>query len=67
MTTYPFTTITALRGSYPRWMIQRSVCESGCCKVYEAILTEGTASRVIVRHTLGELAIRLDHVTKEKQ
>lgn len=37
------------------------------CKVYEAILTMGTAQRVIVRHTLGELAIRLDYVTKEKQ
>jgi hypothetical protein len=39
----------------------------GMCKVYEAILTMGTAQRVIVRHTLGELAIRLDYVTKEKQ
>jgi hypothetical protein len=61
----PMTTLTAVRWKHPLWTIRRSACKSGCCEMFEAEQAEGSSERVVYRHTLGELDIRLDHLDRK--
>ena len=60
-------TLAAVREKHPDWTVRRSTCPEGCHTTYEASRHEGTAMRYIVRFTLGELDLKLDHPDRKKQ
>jgi hypothetical protein len=62
MNAYIFITLAEVRRNHPRWVITRAKCDRGCCPAFQAELHKGNSSRYVVRHTTGELDLRLTHI-----